>query len=254
MINTPAQLLTRLDEIGQSLAQTGDALALLGLGSVGQELDRLDAFSDLDFFAIVKAGRKKRFIDNLDWLSNIQPIAYAFPNTADGCKLMFADGIFCEYAVFELAELATAVYVNPRLVWYSSDFDPADLPPVLHPAPAQHDVEWLIGEAITNLYVGLGRYQRGEKVSAFRFIQTYAVERLLDLTTHIMPAQPAHPDMFGRDRRYEQHFPDAATHLPHFMQGYDKSCESAQAILDFLDTHFAINPAMKRAIETLINQ
>jgi len=31
-------LLTRLDEIGRSLEQSGHALALLGLGSVGQEL------------------------------------------------------------------------------------------------------------------------------------------------------------------------------------------------------------------------
>jgi lincosamide nucleotidyltransferase B/F len=46
-------LLTRLDEIGQSLAHSGHALALIGLGSDGQELDRLDASSDLDFFVIV---------------------------------------------------------------------------------------------------------------------------------------------------------------------------------------------------------
>jgi len=46
----PQILLTRLDDIGRSLDSTGRALALLGLGSVGLEADRLDQFSDLDFF------------------------------------------------------------------------------------------------------------------------------------------------------------------------------------------------------------
>ena len=72
-------LLKRLDDIGVSLAQTGQALALIGLGSVGTELDRLDDYSDLDFFAIVKAGHKTQFINNLDWLSNVHaaPVAFA---------------------------------------------------------------------------------------------------------------------------------------------------------------------------------
>ena len=49
-------LLQRLDEIGGSLAQSGHALALLGLGSVGEELHRLDQYSDIDFFVIVDPG------------------------------------------------------------------------------------------------------------------------------------------------------------------------------------------------------
>ena len=58
-------LLSRLDAIGASLARRGDALALLGLGSVGVETDRIDDFSDLDFFAIVEPGRKARYLDDL---------------------------------------------------------------------------------------------------------------------------------------------------------------------------------------------
>ena len=46
------RLLQRLDEIGLSLAGTGHALALLALGSVGTEPDRIDAYSDLDILAV----------------------------------------------------------------------------------------------------------------------------------------------------------------------------------------------------------
>jgi len=56
----PAALLARLDAIGRALDASGHGMALLGLGSVGLELERLDAYSDLDFFAIVEAGHKGR--------------------------------------------------------------------------------------------------------------------------------------------------------------------------------------------------
>ncbi len=71
-------LLERLDAIGQTIAQTDDALVLLGLGSVGQELERLDDYSDLDFFVIAKPGKKARFIEQLDWLENTYLYTFNF--------------------------------------------------------------------------------------------------------------------------------------------------------------------------------
>jgi hypothetical protein len=35
------------------------------------------------------------------------------------------------------------------------------------------------------------------------------------------------------------------------MQGYDKNCQSALAILHFLDYHFQVSAAMKNAIVAL---
>ncbi|WP_237737982.1 hypothetical protein [Exiguobacterium antarcticum] len=87
-------LLNRLDQIGRQLEQTQDAWLLLGLGSVGQELERLDAYSDLDFFVITKPGQKQRFLDRLDWLESVHPLSFIFQNTVDGFKSLFADGIF----------------------------------------------------------------------------------------------------------------------------------------------------------------
>jgi len=55
-------LITRLRNIGTSLEQSKKALALIGLGSVGVESQRLDDFSDLDFFAVVQTGAKAEFL------------------------------------------------------------------------------------------------------------------------------------------------------------------------------------------------
>lgn len=248
----PAALLQRLDAIGQSLARSGHGLALLGLGSVGVELDRLDAYSDLDFFAIVEAGYKARYIEDLDWLSAVAPIAYHFRNSRDGHKLLFEDGIFCEFAVFEPAELRAIPFARGRVVWKGPGVDDASLsPPEPAAPPAAPSPDFLLGEALTNLYVGLGRLRRGEKLSAARFIQGYAVDRLVALAPHIEPAHPAHTDAFVPERRFEQRFPVLAQALPSFIQGYDRSRKSALALLNFLEEHFEVSPPLASAIRAL---
>ncbi len=246
----PKQLLERLDAIGASLARSGEALALIGLGSAGLESARLDAYSDLDFFAIVEDGSKQRFLDDLSWLSSICPISFCYRNTRDGYRLLFADGIFCEFAVFELPELSHIPFAPGRVIWKREEVADSWLQPVAHEIE-ERSTEWLVGEALSNLYVGLSRQARGERLAAMRAIQGWAADRALELAAHIGPTMPVAPDRFAFERRYEQRHPAAAQRLPGFMQGYQRNIESARAILAFLEEHFQVNPAMSDAIERL---
>lgn len=252
-MNRPDALLHRLDGIGHSLAQSGTALALIGLGSVGRELDRLDDYSDLDFFVIAESGHKQGYLDDLSWLAVAHPLAYRFRNSADGYKFLFADGIYGEFAVFEPQELANAAYAPGRMVWRRDDAPeawaaPADWPPRRTQPSADH----LLGEALTNLYVGLGRYRRGEKLSAFRFIQGYAVDRVIDLARLMEGETRAAEDHFDGPRRFERRYPALIDKLPALMLGYERSPESAAAILKILDEHFEVDPAIKHAIEDML--
>lgn len=248
----PAALLARLDEIGGSLAQSRHAIALIGLGSVGEELHRLDEHSDLDFFVIVEAGYKRRYVENLEWLSRIAPIAYHFLNTEDGYKLLFADGIFCEFAIFEPEELQGIPFAPGRIVWKREDAPENIHSPAKEPIrAARRDKEFLVGEAVTNLYVGMGRDKRGEKLSAMRFIQGYAVDRLLELSEYIEPGQDVSRDIFANERRFEARHPGMARQLPSWTQGYERNREAALAILSFLERHFEINKAMADAVREL---
>lgn len=111
-----------------------------------------------------------------------------------------------------------------------------------------------MGEAITNLYVGLCRYHRGEKLSAARFIQQYAVDRVLDLASRIEAAQPGHADPFTLERRFEQRYPTTAAALPMLVQGYDRSPASALAILAWLEAHFPVNAAMATLVRRLARE
>ena len=139
-----------------------------------------------------------------------------------------------------------------RVVWRQPHVEESiAIPATDRPPRAAPPAEWLLGEALTNLYVGLGRYGRDEKLSALRFIQHYAVDRVVELAALVEEEQPAPRDQFAGERRFERRFPGVAASLPQFAQGYQRSRESAAAILGFLEAHFAVNPAMARAIREL---
>ena len=245
-------LLKRLDEIARALELSGHALALIGLGSVGLELERLDAFSDLDFFVIVEPGYKQAYLDDLGWLSSVRPIAYGFANTKDGYKLLFADNIFCEFAVFEPEELQNIPFAPGRVIWKQPHIPDTLSQPVIAPfTQSKRDQAWLVGEALTNLLVGLAREKRGEKLSAMRFIQGYAVDRVLEMAEYVETAQGVPKDAYANERRFEQRYPGVARQIAACLQGYERNRESALAILTFLEQHFAVNGEMAAAIRRL---
>jgi hypothetical protein len=248
-------LQARLDEIGRRLALDDSALALIGLGSVGRDTARLDAWSDLDFFVIVQPGAKTAFIDNLDWLAAARPLAWHFQNTADGHKALMDDGVFCEFAVFEPHELAHIPFAPGRVVWKRDGVDDAIAAPALPlPAPAVRDTAWLVNEALSNLYVGLLRWHRGERLAALRMVQGYAVERLVELMDSTLPAAArAARDPFSAERRFEQRHANAASLLAGCLPGYAHTPAGALAVLQALHAQapWAVNEAMSMRIRAL---
>lgn len=246
-----AALLGRLDAIAGSLERSGHALALIGLGSVGTDLGRLDAYSDLDFFAVVEPGYRDAFIGDLWWLQAAAPIAFAFQNTRDGSKVLFEDGIYAEFAVFTPEELARIPWDGGRVVWQRAGVDAIPAEPPAGPLPEADTTERIAGEILTNLYVGLTRLRRGERLSAYRFIQEFAVAGVLKLSSAIEPPAPGSADRFDLSRRFEQRHPRIAHHLPDFLPGYDRCPEAALAILEFLRRHVTVNAAIETRIRDL---
>jgi hypothetical protein len=250
--NIPQRLLQRLDELGVVLAQRGDALALLGLGSVGVDLHRLDDHSDLDFFVVVDDGAKQGYLDSIDWLEQLAPVVFSFENSVDGRKVLFADGLFAEYAVFTLGELRAQTYPPGRIVWRRGDaridLDGAGRLP--GPSPSDNP-EYQVNEALTNLYVGLQREARGERLSATRFIQVHAVDRLL--TYLYLTESDASPrqDAFVVERGAERRFSSDVLPLAKLVPGYDHNREAALVMLEWLEARAEVNQALARAIRLL---
>jgi lincosamide nucleotidyltransferase B/F len=202
-IMTPDRLVAGLNAIAATLSAKPQALALLALGSCGAERERLDAFSDLDFFVIVEESAKQAFIENLDWLTTGSPIVFAHRNTRDGWKTLDQDGVYCEFAVFHPAELADIPFAEGEVVWAREGFNAGVLEPKSQDLFV--DVPWHCHEAMTNILIGLKRYLRGEKLSARNMIAG-------DAATHVCKAlaQGEQSDPFNPWRRLELMHPSAA--------------------------------------------
>lgn len=251
METLPAErLLARLDRIADVLQRRPEALALIALGSVGLETARLDAWSDLDFFVVVRPQAKARFIENLDWLAEAHPLAWSFRNTADGCKVLMADGIFCEFAVFVPEELPRIPFAPGRIVWKRDEVDAAVATPARAAPPPTTDETWIVGEALACLLVGLARWHRGEKLSALRFVQGHALDRLIELDA--LRRRPAGGDPFSAERRLEVRQPALAAELPQLAPGYEHTPAAARALLRALRARGALlNEAVVARIEVL---
>jgi hypothetical protein len=246
----PQRLLKRLDRLGEVLARRGDSLALIGLGSVGWDLDRLDEHSDMDFFVVVDDGAKQRYLHSIDWLEELAPVDFSFPNSVDGRKVLFADGLFAEYAVFTLDELRAGSHPRGRVVWRRDDA-PDGLERAGKPrTPSPYDYpEYQINEAVTNLYVGLQRDARGERLSAMRLIQVHAIDRLLTFLELTRGA--ARQDEFVVERGAETRFRPDVLPLAALVPGYERNSEAALAILEWLESRADVDGTLAAEIRRL---
>lgn len=252
----PALLLERIDAIGHSLAGSGHALALIALGSIGRDTARLDAWSDLDFFAIVEPGHKPRYLDRLDWLEAAHPLAWQFRNTRDGHKALMADGVFCEFAVFEPAELESIPFAPGRIAWKRDGLDDTiALPRRALPQSRLPDETWIVGEALSCLLVGLMRWHRGERLAAMRMVQAHALDRLIELDALRMQQRGESApgaDPFSRERRLEQRQASLRAELPQLAAGYERTPEAALAMLAAFERRGALlHPAPAARIRAL---
>jgi hypothetical protein len=246
------RLLERLDAIGAELARRGNAIALLGQGSVGTDLHRLDEHSDLDFFVVVDDGAKEGYIDSIDWLEAPCPVVYSFRNSVDGRKALYADGIFCEYAVFTYDELLGGSYPRPRIVWQRADApEGLDVGRLHSPSAAYRTADYQANEALTNLFVGLHREIRGEQLAAFRLIQVHAVDRLITLLGLLDAEAGPQQDPFAPERGVERRFATGALPLQGIVVGYERNCEAALAVLGFLEAHLEVDATLAAEVRRL---
>ncbi len=245
-------IIERIELLKNHFKKDPRILCFLGLGSLAN-FNRLDDYSDLDFFLIVEDGEKLHFLNDLSWLL-VQSLVYQFRNTIDGYKAMYHDGIFLEFAVFEKEELKHIPFSPGKIIYKKDDFDESIIYKELKPKD-RCDVSFRVGEALTNLYIGLLRDLRGEKASAFSFIQVYAMHQIFELMPVFYPENSQiEKDYFVSERRIEVRFKEKHAIFSHMMQGYDKNKESALAILSFLKEHTEVSKALEDKILELINR
>ena len=165
---------------------------------------------------------------------------------------MFEDGIYAEYAVFTLRELHDAAFTAARVVWRRDDApDGLEQPRRASTPTSQRPVEWYVGEALTNLYVGLHRDLRGERLSGMRLIQVHAVDRLIELLDLLGRSSVARQDPFAAERAVERRLDASSLPLIALSPGYGHNREAALAMLGVLEGLVPVDSRMAQAIRDL---
>jgi lincosamide nucleotidyltransferase B/F len=211
----PADYQRFTDALTDRLSHYGDVLALVALGSMAARDHLPDRFSDHDFFVIVRPGAQSWYRENLQWLPEHERIVFAFQETAHGMKVLYDDRHLLELAVFDPDELRLA-----RINRYRVLFDRVNLTPTLEQLAAREtsspavDIRYQSGQLLTHLLVGLWRYRRGERLSAFRFLREFALQDLVQLTHALAIAdRPDLSDNLDPTRRFEWVYPAVGNEL-----------------------------------------
>jgi hypothetical protein len=223
------------EELRAGLEADGRVLGLVVLGSTADGERAPDRWSDHDFFVVVTPGAQESFRSRLDWLPHSDRIALSYRETAHGGKVLYRDGHLLEFAVFSPEELPLArVNVWQALIDRERITERmADVAATTgrNSASGVPSDEWLAGQFLTSLLVGVGRYARGERLSGRQLVSSTAATHLVTLLSRRLdPPGPSHLDSLDPLRRFEQTFPSMGRDLNAILDL--PSPDAARALLD----------------------
>jgi lincosamide nucleotidyltransferase len=240
--------LQRLQEtlvvLEKAAREAPNAIALVGAGSAGSEISRMDQFSDIDFFLIVEEGFSSRYINDNSWFEKHLPIVFSFRDTEHGNKALLENGVFIEFAIFTNAELTKNGIPGLRTIWSRSEFN---LPDFSHKISPLREISYYVDQALSNLLVGALRLRRGERLAALSMIEHHALKNLL--VAYRLKNEIVMQDPFNIERRAEQ---SLRIDLPQLVQGYERLEISLEKILSFSESNFEVNFSIAQGIRNLM--
>jgi len=220
-----------------------EVIAFMGLGSM-HDINRLDRYSDVDFFLILKDGFQHKYLEDVSWL-HVRKTLIAFQETDVGYKVIYDDGILLEFAVFDLSHLKNMHIPEHTLYYKRDDIDINDFKPSTTRIHAKKSESYILQDLLTNLYVGVLRTLRGEHVAAFLMIQVYAAHKTLLLLN------PYEDDTFVVERRIEMRLDIDYQHL---FPGVTHNFESVSYQLALLEDRLIPYQPLVEMIEKLMKE
>lgn len=209
------------DRLSANASANDEVIGLVFLGSAADH-SRVDEWSDHDFYLVVKNGLGEKYRNDLGWIPDIEHAILTPRETAHGLKVVFDDGRVLEFAVFEDNELELSaanhwmVSVDKQAITERMQKIAERSRPVGSP---EFSTEFEL--FLAQLLIGVGRFRRGEVLTAGQFIRSYIVKRLITLTrlAHApVPGSESKEDNLDGFRRFELQYPSIARRIEDAMQ------------------------------------
>lgn len=238
------------DLMVEQLEGIDDAVGLMFAGS-SAALNRVDRFSDHDFYLVVKDGTAESFRQNLSWLPSHQDIVLSPRETEHGLKVLYSNGRLLEFAVFEEGELSHHIAPIDNAVV----LDKTNVAEVIRqitiasePKPINPEDEFAL--FLTLLQIGAGRVMRGEVIAGSQHIKVYALGRLMKLIRHFEPPAKSKADVLDVFRRFEFDHPENGKLLGMTLE--QPPLHAAQTLLEVAEG-LAIAKSFEPAIRQIRN-
>lgn len=234
-------------------------LGLVAAGSMARRDYEPDRWSDHDFFVIVRPGDQEAFRTELSWLPRSDRLVFSYRETAHGVKALYEDGHLAEFAVFDPEELRLARVNRYRVLLDRGDLERrlAELAAstAAGTEAARADDAWLLGQFLTGVLVGAGRFSRGERLSGRSMVQGQALRHLLILLwRHVPSERRGLLDDLDPFRRFELAHPELGRELGEILGRQTPA--AARGLLDLARRELAPKVASfpDRAIEVVAGQ
>lgn len=205
--STLARFIKYSDSLTNSCVQHPKIIGLVLVGSTA-ETERVDEWSDHDFFVITQSGEQEPLRRDLSWLPNSESIAFWFRETEHGLKVVYNSGDVLEFAIFDCDELRGCMVNHHRLAYGDEN--------VLQALSTAKDrlPEVVVGDDLADfrhflsvLVIQVGRARRGELLTAGQGIRGTAAMALLKVLTRRLP-HDQRSDRLDVSRRFEFAHPE----------------------------------------------
>jgi hypothetical protein len=194
---------------------------------------RADEWSDHDFAVITDPEHIGELRTDLSWLPDHEQLVAWAREHHDGFKAIDIHGSVIEFAVTDLAGLAT-FFADAWAIAYGGEEVEATMRAVAaKPAPnATPDPHRDVAVFLAALLVGVGRARRGERISATGSVRGLALQHLLLLLTPLLPPDPR-LDTLDPTRRFELAHPILGRRIADALDLPLEEC--ARTLLDVAD-------------------
>jgi hypothetical protein len=217
----------------ESVSGDPDVLGLVLAGS-GAEPERIDEWSDHDFFLVVRE-KAEPWRQSLDWLPDHERIVLAPRETEHGLKVIYDDGHVLEFAVATLDEMQNWAANMAAVVFDRGGVQELVTGMLERTVPATEQDAADIQLFLSHLLI---RARRGELLAAGVAIRGHAVRHLLPVWRHrVTPQTGATSDSLDPNRRFEAAYPDAAAELADALAQRPEF--AARALLDLAERTLA---------------